>query len=132
MESKTERKHQNSEAKKDIGARLRYYRELKGKSLKDFAAEIGVDKGNLSKTENGIRGIDQDFLLAIKANNNKFNIAWLIDGTGTPEYSKKDAEQFAIPLLLESLMEHYCNRLSPNNPNEIMSELMEIFERKIQ
>ncbi|MBS5726014.1 MAG: helix-turn-helix transcriptional regulator [Clostridiales bacterium] len=51
--------------KYEIGARLRYFREQRGLSQKNFAAQIGVSNSRVSNWEKGINRPDADRLAII-------------------------------------------------------------------
>ena len=51
--------------KYEIGARLRYFRELRGLSQKEFAAQIGVSSSRVSNWEQGVNRPDADILASI-------------------------------------------------------------------
>lgn len=51
--------------KYEIGAKIRYFRELRKLSQKDFAAQIGVSNSRVSNWEQGINRPDADILAAI-------------------------------------------------------------------
>lgn len=51
--------------KYEIGARIRYYRELRGLSQKDFAEKIGMKNSRVSNWEQGINRPDADILATI-------------------------------------------------------------------
>ncbi len=51
--------------KYEIGNRIRYFRELRGLSQKEFAAQIGVSNSRVSNWEQGINRPDADILAAI-------------------------------------------------------------------
>lgn len=49
----------------EIGARIKKFREEKGLSQKDFAAQIGVSNSRVSNWEQGVNRPDVDLLAAI-------------------------------------------------------------------
>lgn len=51
--------------KYEIGGRLRYFRELRGLSQKEFASLIGVSNSRVSNWEQGINRPDADILASI-------------------------------------------------------------------
>lgn len=51
--------------KYEIGRKIRYYRELRGLSQKEFASQIGVSNGRVSNWELGINRPDADTLVLI-------------------------------------------------------------------
>lgn len=51
--------------KYEIGVKLRYFRELRGLSQKEFATQIGVSNSRVSNWEQGLNRPDADILAAI-------------------------------------------------------------------
>jgi transcriptional regulator with XRE-family HTH domain len=71
---------------KEIGERVRLFRESKDLSFSQFGEIVKKDKSNLSKLEKGKFSIDANFLHYLLKAYPRFNLQWLITGFGTMEH----------------------------------------------
>lgn len=66
--------------KKEIGARLKLYRETQKYNQKDFSSKLGIKQESLSRYESGNQSVPDEIKLKLSKEN--VNIDWLITGKG--------------------------------------------------
>lgn len=66
--------------KKEIGARLKLYRETQKYNQKDFSSKLGIKQESLSRYESGNQSVPDEIKLKLSKEN--VNIDWLITGRG--------------------------------------------------
>lgn len=77
-----------------VPERIREIRKANGKTVEEFAKNLGVTKGAMSNLENGKRSLTGQMLSAICS---KYNVSmeWLRDGTGSMEPPRTMGEQLS-------------------------------------
>lgn len=81
-----------------LGARLKWLRQFKGLTIRQFAARVGCDPGYISKLENGKASNPSDRFIVTLTTFFTANEAWLRSGDGEPILSQTQSESTGIAL----------------------------------